>query len=96
MARCGPHAIVCQALVPKSLGETKSRYEQVPCFHQVVLVPKNPPASAGGVRDEGLIPGSGRSLGGGHVNPLQYSGLRNPMDRGAWQSAVYRVPQSQT
>ena len=57
MARCGPHAIVCQALVPKSLGETKSRYEQVPCFHQVVLVPKNPPASAGDVRDEGLMPG---------------------------------------
>ena len=40
---------------------------------QVVLVVKNPPANAGDVRDLGLIPGSGRSPGGGHGNPLQYS-----------------------
>ena len=45
---------------------------------------KNLPASAGDVRDMGLIPGSGRSPGGGHGNPLQYSCLENPMDRGAW------------
>ena len=47
---------------------------------------KNTPAIAGEVRDTGSIPGSGRSPGGGHGNPLQYSCLENPMDRGAWQN----------
>ena len=51
---------------------------------QVVLVVKNPPANAEDIRDAGSIPGSGRSPGGGHGNPLQYSCLENPMDRGAW------------
>ena len=46
--------------------------------------------------DTGLIPGSGRSPGRGHGNPLQYSCLENPMDRGAWRAAVHRVAQSQT
>ena len=50
---------------------------------QVVLVVKNPPANAGDVRDVGSIPGSGRSLGGGNGNPLQYFCMENPMDRGA-------------
>ena len=45
---------------------------------------KNLPANARDVRDAGLIPGSGRSFGGGHSNPLQYSYLENLMDRGAW------------
>ena len=49
---------------------------------QVVLVVKNPPANAGDARDKGLIPGSGRSPGGGNGNPLQYSCLENPTDRG--------------
>ena len=44
---------------------------------------KKPAANAGDVRDEGLVPGSGRSPGGGDGNPLQYSGLENPLDRGA-------------
>ena len=44
----------------------------------------------------GLIPGLGRSPGGGHGNPLQYSCLENPMDRGAWQDTVHRAEQSQT
>ena len=52
---------------------------------QVVLVVKNPPANAGVTIDKGSIPGSGRSLGGGHGNPLQYSCLENPMDRWAGQ-----------
>ena len=51
---------------------------------QVALVVKNPPANTGDIRDKGLIPGSGRYPGGGHGNPLQYSSLENPMDRGAW------------
>ena len=53
---------------------------------QVVLVVKNLPANAGDVRDEGSVPGLERSPRGGHSNPLQYSCLENPMDRGAWQS----------
>ena len=47
---------------------------------QVALVVKNPSANAGDIRDEDSIPGSGRYLGGGHGNPLQYSCLKNPMD----------------
>ena len=49
---------------------------------------KNLPAKAGDIRDMGSIPGSGRSPGGGHGNPLQYSCLENPMDRGAWWATV--------
>ena len=51
---------------------------------QKVLVVKNLPADAGDVRTMGSIPGSGRSPGGRHGKPLQYSCLENPMDRGAW------------
>ena len=49
----------------------------------MALVVKNPPASAEDIGDVGSIPGSGRSPGGGHGNPLQYSCPENPMDRGA-------------
>ena len=52
--------------------------------------------NAGGIRDAGSVPGSGRSPGGGHGNPLQGSCLENPMDRGAWWAADLRVAQSQT
>ena len=62
----------------------------------VALVVKNQPATAGYVRDTGLIPGLGRSPTGGNGNPLQYSCLENPMDRGAWQARVHRVAQSWT
>ena len=66
---------------------------------QVALVVKNPLVrqvflqveSAGDIREVGLIPGSGRSPGGGHGNPLQYSCLENPVDRGAWQGTVHGV-----
>ena len=63
---------------------------------QAVLVVKNLPANAGDIRDMGSIPGSGRFPGGGHGNPLQYSYLENPMDRGAWKSIVHWVAKSQT
>ena len=54
----------------------------------MALVVKNPPANAGDIRDVGSIPGSGRSPGGVHSSPLQYSCLENPMDRGAsWATA---------
>ena len=51
---------------------------------------KNPPANAGDTRDEGSISEVGRSSGGGHGNPLQYSCLENSMDRGAWWVMVHR------
>ena len=57
-------------------------------------VVKNPSANAGDKRDPGLIPGLRRSLGGRHGNPLEYSCLENPMDRGAWWATVHRVIKS--
>ena len=57
----------------------------------MALVVKNVSANAGDAREIGFIPGLGRSPGGGHGNPLQYSCLENPMDRGAWQAAVHGV-----
>ena len=56
---------------------------------------KNPADIVGDIRDMGSIPVSRRSPGGGHGNPLQYSRLENPMDRGAWQATVHKVAQSQ-
>ena len=57
---------------------------------------KNSSANAGGIIDVSSIPGSGRSPGGGHGNPLQYSCLENAMGRGALQAMVHRVTKSQT
>ena len=54
-------------------------------------VVKNPPANAGDTRDVCLIPGWGRTLGEGNGNPLKYSCLGNPMDKGAWQATFHRV-----
>ena len=63
---------------------------------QVTLVVKNLPANAGDIRDADLITGWRRSPGGGHGNPLEYSCLENPMDKGAWWATVHRVSKSQT
>ena len=63
---------------------------------QVALAVKHLPSNAGDVRDAGSIPGSVRSPGEGNGNPLQYSCLENPMDRGAWWATVRRVAKSQT
>ena len=60
------------------------------------LVVKNPPASAEDVGDASSILGSGRSPGEGNGNPLQYSCLENPMDRGAWRATVHGVSKSWT
>ena len=62
----------------------------------VALVVKNPPANAGDTGDADWIPASGRSPGIGNGNPLQYSCLENPMDRGAWWATVHGVTKSQT
>ena len=63
---------------------------------QVALEVKTPLPVLVDERDEALIPGSGRSPGGGHGNALQFSCLQNPMDRGAWKSSVRRVARNQT
>ena len=57
---------------------------------------KNTPANAGDIRSVVSIPGLGRSPGGGHGNPFQYSCLENPMDRGAWRAIDHWVAKSQT
>ena len=61
-----------------------------------VYVVKNSLANTGDTGDSVSIPGSGRSSGGGHCNPFQYSCLEDPMDRGGWQATVHRVAKSQT
>ena len=63
---------------------------------QVALVVKNLPPNAGDIRDTGLIPLSGRLPEEGNSNPLQYSYLANPMDRGGWRATVHKVAKSWT
>ena len=60
----------------------------------MTLVVEKLPANAGDVRDAGSIAGPGRSPGGGHGNPLQYSCLENPMDRGAWRATLHGITDS--
>ena len=62
----------------------------------MALVVKSMSAKAGDIRDVGSIPGLGRSLGGGHGNPLQYSCLENLLGRGAWRATVHGVANSRT
>ena len=62
----------------------------------MALVLKTPPANAGDGRDLGSTPGLRRFPGGGHGNPLQYSCLKSPMDRGAWKATVHGVTKSWT
>ena len=62
----------------------------------MTLVIKNPSADAGDPGDVDSIPGSGRSPGGGHGNPLQHSCLENPMDRGAWWATFHGITKSWT
>ena len=77
------------------LAKSKTKYLEVIFVwaSQVALVVKSPPANAG---DAGSIPGWGRPPGRGYGNPLHYSCLENPMDRGAWQTTVQGVAKSQT
>ena len=57
---------------------------------------KELPAKSGDVKDVILIPGSERSSGGGHGNPLQYSCLEDPLDKGGWRAIIHRVTESDT
>ena len=60
----------------------------------MVVVVKNLPPNTGDIRDVSSIPGSGRCPGRGNGNPLQYSYLEQPMDRGTWQATVHEVAES--
>ena len=75
---------------------TEGLAESLHWASQGALVVKNPPANAEDRRDLDSIPGSGRSPGGEHGNPLQHSCLENPTDRGAWWATVHGVAKSQT
>ena len=66
------------------------------CNSQVALVVKDLPGNAEYIRNTGSVLGSRRSPAGGHANPLQFSCLETPMDRGAWQAMVHRVMKSQS
>ena len=72
------------------------RLENVQGLPGGTVVKKNPPANAGDVTDVGSIPRSGRSPRVGNGNPLQFSYLENPMDRGDWQATVHGVAKSRT
>ena len=78
-----------------TLGSILVGYEKY-WASQMSLAVKNPPANAGDIRDIVSIPGSRRSPGAGRGNPLQYSYLENPMDRGAWWAVVHGVTKSPT
>ena len=84
----GNYNPTCYVALPK-----KNKSMKTVSVH-LVLVVKNLPANVGDIRDENSILGSGRSPGEGHSNPLQYSCLENPMNRGAWWATVHRVAQS--
>ena len=78
-----------QSLGCEELGTTEHT-------HKVALAVTDLPANAADIRHTGSIPGLGRRLGGGHGNPLQYSCLEIPMDRGAWRTTANRVAESRT
>ena len=61
---------------------------------QVALVVKNLPVKEADLRDVGLLPGLERSSGEGNGNPLQYSCLQDPMDRGAWRATIHGIAKS--
>ena len=80
----------------ESVGWSREFYDDANKKASQVTLVKNPPAIAGDLRDTISIPGLGRSPGGGHGNPLQYSCLENPMDRGAWHASPWGHKESDT
>ena len=80
------------------MGSHRVRHDlaHIHVAYQVALVVKNLPANARKARATVSIPGLGKSPGEENGNPLQYSCLKNPMDRGAWRCAVQRIAKSRT
>ena len=91
MAEVSWHLTISHLGLYYSQGSRVSLAPFSPWATQVALAVKNLPANAGFARDVGSIPGLGRSPGEGNGNPLQYSCLENPMDRGAWWATVLGV-----
>ena len=83
-------------IVPNLIPSPNLPFKYLPTRGFPMVKWQSPPASAGDTGDDGSIPGSGRSPGGGNDNPLQYSCLGSPMDRGAWQATVHEVAKSDT
>ena len=79
---------------PKSAPNSEKNFWQILWCWWFKKKKKNPPANEGDKREVGSVPGSGRSPGEGNGNPLQYSCLENPMDRGARRATVHRVAKS--
>ena len=105
MSWVNQNACTCQVSTPQTpLGQKSCALDPsgsgplylITWASQVVLVVKNPPANAGDIRDASSIPGLRRSPRGGNGNPLQYSCLKNPMDRGAWWVTVPGIAKSPT
>ena len=92
------HPAISSSVVPFSSWLNSSQHQDIFSEYSLVLalVVKNLPVNAGRLRDVSSIPGWGRSPGGGHGNPLQYSCLQNAMGSGAWQATVYRITKSWT
>ena len=87
-AKIEPYSLHCTAVIRYLISN-----KQIAGASHLALVVKNPPANEG---EADLIPGLGRSPGGGNANPLQYSCLENSMGRGAWWATVHGVTKSQT
>ena len=85
-----------QDLVRRRGSKNESNYGIYSKVFPGSTVVKKLPANSGDSKDTGLIPGLGRDPGEGNGNPLQYSCLENPMDRGAWQAAEHGVAKSRT
>ena len=80
---------------PETCSIHKNLFASPQWASQLALVVKNPPANAGDIRDVGLIPGLEDPLEGRHGNPLQYSCLENPINRGAWWATVHGVARAE-
>ena len=91
MGPCGEHGAL-----PKTRGSCVSVFSFLKWDFTRGASAQHPPANAEDSRDVGSVPGLGRSPGGGNGNPLQYSCLKNPMDKGALQATVHGVAKSQT
>ena len=88
--------MAARIIIPLLWVNSQTRNVFLRHYSQVALLVKSTPANEGDSRDTGLIFESGRSPGGGHGNPHQYSCPGNPMDRGAWLVAVHRITQLDT
>ena len=96
ISQVGEFQMICRGAPPSRRGRLIPLIKLRLGASQLVIVVKNLLANAGDMRNLGSVPELGRFPGRGHGNPLQYSCLENPMDRGAWWATVHRAANSQT